>query len=52
MRLKRLPQPLHFKAAAKQREQAACENHAASGDQENVDAAIKLGEVPEDGDAE
>jgi hypothetical protein len=49
---KRLAQPLHFKAGAKQREQTSRENHAPFGDEENVGAAIKLGEVPEDRDAE
>jgi hypothetical protein len=52
MGLKSLPQPLHFKAGAKQREQTSEQYHAALDGQENVDVAIKLGEVPEDGDAE
>ena len=52
MSLKSLPQPFHFKAGAKQREQTSRENHAPLGHEENVDASIKLGEVPEDRDAE
>ena len=51
-KLKCLPQPLHFEAGAKQRKQASGQNHAALDDQENVDVAIKFGQVPEDGDAE
>lgn len=52
MGLKSLAQPLHFKAGAKQREQTSDQKHATLDGQENVDVAIKLGEVPEDGDAE
>ena len=52
MVLKSLSQPLHFKARAKQREQASEQNQAALDCQEYVDSAIKLGEVPEDDDAE
>ena len=52
IRLKSLPKPLHFEAGAKQREQASGQDHAALDDQQNVDTAIKLGKVPEDGDAE
>jgi hypothetical protein len=47
MTLKCLPEPLHFKAGAKQREQTSEQNHAALGGQENVDTAIKFGEVSE-----
>ncbi|MBR1235627.1 hypothetical protein [Bradyrhizobium sp. AUGA SZCCT0182] len=52
MRLNGLPEPLHFEAGAKQREQTSRQSHAAPDGEQNVDAAIKLGEVPEDGDAE
>jgi hypothetical protein len=52
MGLKRLPQPLYFKAGAEQREQTSAQDYAALDGQENVDTAIELREVPEDGDAE
>lgn len=51
-RLECLPQPFYFKAGAEQREQTSRENHAAFDDEGDVDAAIKLREVAEDGDAE
>jgi hypothetical protein len=49
---KRLHQPLHFDAGAKQCEQASNENHAAPGHQEEIDARIQLGKMPEHGDSE
>ena len=53
MRLKGLAEPLHISRLAQNSvEQTSRQDHAASDGEQNVDAAIKLGEVPEDGDAE
>ena len=52
MSLKRVPQPLHFEAGAKQREQASDENYAAPCHQEKIDTRVQLGKMSEHGDAE
>jgi hypothetical protein len=49
---KRLPEPLHFKAGAEQREQASHEGHAALGHQKEVDARIEFGKMSEYDNAE
>jgi hypothetical protein len=50
--LERLSQPLDFKGRAEQREQTSDENNSTSGHQQNVDAPVEFGKVPEHDDAE
>jgi hypothetical protein len=50
--IKRLPQSLHFKAGAKKREQTSYHDHSAFSRQQKIGATVKLGNMPEDHDAE
>ena len=52
MSLKRLPQPLQFKAGAEQREQTSDQNQAASGHQSKFGTPFEFGKMPEDKDTE
>ncbi|MGH6712877.1 MAG: hypothetical protein ACREEK_28455 [Bradyrhizobium sp.] len=52
MALKRLPEPLHFKAGAKQCEQASDQNHAAPGHEAKLGTPFEFGNMSKDKDAE
>jgi hypothetical protein len=52
MALERPPQPLHFKAGAKQREQACDQYDAAAGRLQDVGVPAKLRQMPEDDNGE
>src|SRR5882724_10771499 len=50
--LERLSQPLDLEAGAEQCEQASEQDHSTLDRQQEVDARIKFGKMPEDDDAE